>query len=161
LDQADVEFVRPGQVVQIQLDQEAGRLLSGTVREVSEIDLKVTPTELLPGGTIPTRPDESGVPRPVETVYQARVALQPNDVPLPMGQSGEGKIYPSPMSLARRLSRYLSRTFRFELQRRGPGISGVGNGGAARVNVPPCRAACNGCCDPCRGRRNCAHFFRG
>src|SRR5262249_23885120 len=115
LDQGDVEFVRPGQEVWVQLDQRPGELLSGTIREIAEIDLKITPAELLPAGTLPTRPDEAGVHRPVGTIYQARVALQSTDIPLVIGEAGSAKVYAAPLSLARRISRYLSRTFRFEL----------------------------------------------
>jgi hypothetical protein len=110
-----MEFIRAGQEVQIQLDQHPGRLLAGTIREIAEIDLKITPTELLPAGTLPTRPDESGVYRPVGTVYQARVSLEPADMPLVIGESGRAKVHAAPLSLARRLSRYLSHTFRFEM----------------------------------------------
>ncbi len=115
LDQGDIEFIRTGQEVQIQLDQHPGRLLSGTIREIAEIDLKITPAELLPAGMLPTRPDESGVYRPVGKVYQARVELQPSDAPLLIGEAGRGKVHAAPLSLARRLARFLSHTFRFEL----------------------------------------------
>jgi len=115
IDQGDMEFIRAGQDVQIQLDQHPGRLLAGTIREIAEIDLKITPTELLPAGMFPTRLDESGVYRPVGTVYQARVALEPAEMPLVIGEAGRAKVHAAPLSLARRLSRYLSHTFRFEL----------------------------------------------
>ncbi len=115
IDQQDMEFVRAGQEVQIQLDQHPGRHLLGTVREIAEIDLKVTPAELLPAGTLPTRSDETGVHRPVGTVYQARVSLESSAMPLLIGEAGRAKVHAAPLSLARRLSRYLSHTFRFEL----------------------------------------------
>src|SRR5262249_43519124 len=109
IDQGDMEFVQAGQKVRIQLDQHPGRLLEGTIREIAEIDLKITPAELLPAGTIPTRPDESGVYRPVGTVYQARVSLEPAETPLLIGEAGRAKVYATPLSLVRRLSRYLNR----------------------------------------------------
>ncbi len=114
LDQRDVEFVRAGQEVRVQLDQSPDRVLAGTILEVAEIDLKVTPTELLPEGTVPTRQDESGIPRPVTTMYQARVSLPQAESSILIGQAGRAKIYAAPMSLATRFSRYLSHTFRFE-----------------------------------------------
>jgi putative peptide zinc metalloprotease protein len=114
LDQRDVEFVRAGQEVRVQLDQSPDRVLSGRILEIAEIDLKVTPAELLPEGSVPTRPDESGVPRPVSTMYQARVSLIGAESLVLIGQAGQAKIDTAPMSLARRLSRYLSHTFRFE-----------------------------------------------
>ena len=115
LDQADIEFIHPGQKVQIQLDNDPGRLLVGTIREVAEINLKITPAELLPAGSIPTRPDQSGIARPISTVYQAHVELPPADTPLLIGQTGRAKIDAGWLSLAGRLSRFVSRTFRFEL----------------------------------------------
>ncbi len=115
LDQQDVEFIRAGQKVQIQLDEHPGRLLRGTIREIAEIDLKITPPELLPAGTLPTRADESGVYRPAGTVYQARVALEPDETALVIGAAGRAKVHASPLSLTRRLARSLSHTFRFEL----------------------------------------------
>jgi putative peptide zinc metalloprotease protein len=114
LDQRDIEFVRAGQEVRVQLDQSPDRVLSGTILEIAEIDLKVTPTELLPEGIVPTRQDESGVPRPVSTMYQARVSLSGAESSVLIGQAGRAKIYTAPLSIARRLSRYLSHTFRFE-----------------------------------------------
>ncbi len=115
IDQSDIEFIRPGQAVEIQLDQHSGRVLSGTIREIAEIDLKITPVELLPAGMLPTRQDEAGVLRPAGTVYQGRVVLAPADSPLLIGQAGEAKVFAGSLSLGRRLSRYLSRTFRFEM----------------------------------------------
>jgi hypothetical protein len=90
-------------------------VLSGTIREIAEIDLKITPVELLPAGMLPTRQDEAGVLRPAGTVYQGRIALAPADSPLLIGQAGQAKVFAGSLSLARRLSRYLSRTFRFEM----------------------------------------------
>jgi len=114
LDQRDVEFVHAGQRVEVQLDQSPGRPLSGTIREIAEIDLKVTPAELLPEGPVPTRQDEMGIPRPVSTVYQARVSLETGSMPILIGQAGRARISAAPMSAAGRLFRYLSHTFRFE-----------------------------------------------
>ena len=101
LDQRDMEFVRVGQSVRVQLEQSPGQMLSGTIREVAEIDLQVAPTELLPAGSIPTQADESGVQRPVSTAYQARVALDRTDTALLIGEAGQAKIYAAPLSLAR------------------------------------------------------------
>jgi len=114
LDQGDVEFVEAGQKVRVQLDQLPGQPLSGTVREVAKVDLKVTPPEFLPEGVIPTRADASGIERPVNTVYQARVEISAVEQPLLIGQAGVAKIDAGRLSLARRLARYLSQVFRFE-----------------------------------------------
>ena len=61
------------------------------------------------------RVDEEGIPRPVETSYQARVTLDDHDARLLAGTRGRAKILARPQSLARRLYRYLGRTFKFSL----------------------------------------------
>ena len=115
LDQADVKFVRAGQRVRLKLDQLPGRVLGGTITEIAKTDLKVAPRELAKGEELPVRVDDQGIPRPVETSYQARVALDDHDARLLPGTRGRAKILAEPQSLARRLYRHLGRTFRFSL----------------------------------------------
>jgi putative peptide zinc metalloprotease protein len=114
IDQGDVQFVREGQQVRLKLDERPGEVLTGIVREVAAIDLKVTPRELVQHEDLPTRMDEEGRPELVSTSYQARVELDPHDATLLNGTTGTAKIESIPQSLASRLSRYLSRTFRLD-----------------------------------------------
>lgn len=114
IDQGDVQFVRTGQKVRLRLDERPGEILTGTVREVAAIDLKVTPRELVQHEDLPTRMDEQGRPELVSTSYQARVELDPHEAMLLGGTTGTAKIESAPQSLAARLSRYLSRTFRLD-----------------------------------------------
>jgi len=113
LDQGDVKFVRAGQRVRLKLDQLPGRVLGGTITEIAKTDLKVAPRELAKGEELPVRVDDEGITRPVETSYQARVALDDYGARLLTGTRGRAKILAEPQSLARRLYRYLGRTFRF------------------------------------------------
>jgi hypothetical protein len=113
LDQADVRFVRRGQRVRLRLDQLPGKTLRGTIVEIAKTDLKVAPREL--ADELPVRVDKQGVPRPVETSYQARVALDAHQARLLVGTRGRAKILAEPQPLAARLYRYLGRTFRFSL----------------------------------------------
>jgi len=115
LDQADVKFVRKGQRVRMQLDELPGKILGGTITEIAKTDLKVAPRELATGRDLPIRVDEQGIPRPVETSYQARVTLDDHDRRLLTGTRGRAKILAGSQSLGRRLCRYLGRTFRFSL----------------------------------------------
>jgi putative peptide zinc metalloprotease protein len=114
IDQGDVQFVRQGQKVRLKLDERPGEILTGIVREVAEIDLKVTPRELLQHEDVPTRMNEQGRPELISTSYQARVELDGHDYSLLNGTTGTAKIEAAPQSLAARLSRYLSRTFRLD-----------------------------------------------
>jgi len=140
IDQSDIEFVQGGQQVEIQLDERPGEPLNGTIVEVGELDLEVTPRELLVNGDIPTRPDDRGIPRPLTTLYHARVKLvgqvvpdspqrsqtKPNDAPRQaqpdllmaaplLGATGRARIHAPAQPLGPRVYRYLRRTFHFEL----------------------------------------------
>lgn len=117
VDQGDVEFVAVGQPVRIQLDQSPGTILEGTVRDLAEIDLQVTPPELLAAGEIATRTEE-GQARPVSTSYQVRVEIASPAQPLLIGESGRAKIEAPPLSLGRRLLRAVNRTFNLDLAAR-------------------------------------------
>ena len=75
----------------------------------------VAPRELAAGTQLPTRVDESGVPRPLETSYQAHVTLDGVDRELLTGACGRAKILADPQSLGCRLVRYFGRTFNFGL----------------------------------------------
>ena len=97
--------------VQIRLDELPGESLEGTISTIGELDLKVAPRELVIAGDLPTRADESGVPRPLSASYQARVQLDPAaHLALRAGAPGRAKISVEPQSLASRLLRYLQQT---------------------------------------------------
>jgi putative peptide zinc metalloprotease protein len=112
VDQSDVDFVAIGQKVRLQVDEAPGRIVAGTIVELADLDLKVVPRELAQGSEIPLRVDEKGVPHPLAASYQARVVLdEPPGAPLLPGTRGRAKIVVEPQSLARRLYRFLQRTF--------------------------------------------------
>ena len=115
VDQTDVQFVRDGQHVRILLDETPGQSLDGTVTQISAMDLRIAPRELAQHESLPTRPDETGTPRPVSPSYQVRVELEPHEMPLLVGAAGEAKIHVRSQTLLQRLARYLNRTFRMEL----------------------------------------------
>lgn len=115
IDQRDVEFVGRDQRVEIMLDQSPGTVLWGTIVEVAELDLEETPKELLAHDDIATEIDDNGITRPVHTTYQARVELDDHEHHLLIGAPGRAKIHVAPQTLAKRLYRYLSGTFRFKL----------------------------------------------
>jgi putative peptide zinc metalloprotease protein len=112
VDQAEVNLVDRGQKVCLQVDEAPAVILSGTVVELADLDLKIVPRELAKGSEIAVRVDEKGVPRPLTTSYQARVALDsPADARLLPGARGRAKITVEPKSLARRFFRFLQQTF--------------------------------------------------
>ena len=124
INQADIEFVDdnflPNSVqVEIILDQDVDRavVLQGTISEIVREKLKVAPRQLAAhaGGPLPTEVDSSGVPRPLDTTYQATVPIQDSTGGLRPGLIGTAKIHTRPRTLASRLWRYVSATFSFEL----------------------------------------------
>ena len=115
VDQADVELVHEGQRVHVRLNQFPGRRLRGIVREIAKIELDQQPRALLASGQLPSGKDAEGAAVPVTTSYQARIALQDDGRPLLGGAPGTCRIAVQPQSLASRLSRFVNRTFRFDL----------------------------------------------
>jgi len=113
IDEGDVEFVASGQSVELIIDGVAGRVLTGTVTDIAEIDLDITPRQLLEHDRFPTRRDSDGTARPATTAYQARVRLDQTDASLPLWSTGLAKISAPSQSPANRFVRFLRRTFRF------------------------------------------------
>jgi putative peptide zinc metalloprotease protein len=112
VDLSDVNLVREGEKVRLQVDEAPGHVLAGTIVELADLDLKVVPRELAKGSELPLSLDEKGVPHPLTTSYQARVALdEPADTPLLPGTRGRAKITVEPQSLAQRLYRFLQQIF--------------------------------------------------
>src|SRR4029077_19321491 len=106
IDQADIDLVRVGQKGEIRLDELPGETVEGTIATIGELDLKVAPRELVIAGDLPSRTDESGVPRPLSASYQARVQLDPAArLSLRSGAPGRARISAEPQSLANRLVR--------------------------------------------------------
>ena len=120
IDQDDVEFVAPGQRVEIMLDQSAEYVYVSYDRASRGSEtLKTSPTHLssLHGGPLPTQMGPDGVARPLSPVFEAVVPL-PDEDPhglLRIGLVGQAKITTAPRTLWDRLYRYVARTFNFEL----------------------------------------------
>jgi putative peptide zinc metalloprotease protein len=117
VDQADIDLVREKQEVDMKIDSARLDTLSGTIGQISQMDMKVTPENLATqtGGSLDTEMDASGRMRPLSTSYQARVPLDHVDVPLRAGYRGQAKVYVGWKSIGWRFYRFLARTFRFEM----------------------------------------------
>ncbi len=121
IDQSEVELVRPGQKVDVKLEELPGRVFTGRITEIAPEALRVAPKALSTKykGELSTKTDPTnGVERPMSTSYQARVPLEePKDL-LPLlrlGLTGQAKIYADPQTCATRLWRFIGRTFNFKL----------------------------------------------
>ena len=117
IDQNDIEFVQPGQEVEMKLEELPHETFRDKITEIAQEDLAESPLQLSSkaGGEIITETDASGRERPTSTSYQARVPLVAADGMLMPGLSGTAKIHVGSRTLGSRFWRYLTRTFNFEL----------------------------------------------
>ena len=127
IDQADIEFVREGQQVEIKLESQPGETLTHnlvegrkvklTIAEVAKSDLQVSSIRLSDkaGGELATKTDASGQERPVEASYQARVPLDAPAGRLIPGLRGRAKIKVGTLPLGSRIYRWVSQTINFDL----------------------------------------------
>lgn len=116
VDQGQIDLLREGQDVEIQLDQLPGRTLQGRVREIARDRLDYTPVQLSKkaGGQLDTQTDEQGLERPSEASYQARVfPLDDAAGLMRLGVRGQAKIHAGSQTLAEWFLRQFHATVRF------------------------------------------------
>ena len=108
---SDVELVAEEQRVRMVLDHLPGKVFDGRVVEIAKLDLELMPRELAAAGDVPSRTDQQGARRPIDTWYQARVQFD-EDPPHSVARvHGSAKISVAPRSLGSQLMRYLRQTF--------------------------------------------------
>jgi putative peptide zinc metalloprotease protein len=120
VDQTDIPFVQSGQTVRLMLEAYPGTVFETVIENEDMISRK--PMEAVPdslsfqaGGTVATRTDKAGLHHPLSQTYQVIVPLANEEGLFYLGMRGRAKIAASPQSLGRRLYRYLTKTFHFEL----------------------------------------------
>jgi multidrug efflux pump subunit AcrA (membrane-fusion protein) len=111
VEQSDIELVQEGQPVRMRLDHIPDSVFHGTVTEIARLDLKVMPRELVAADDLPSRTDQRGVRRPLDTWYQARVRFDADPPHLVGGIRGRARIEVAPRSLGEQLARFLKQTF--------------------------------------------------
>lgn len=117
IDQTNIEFVGPGQRVEVFLDHLPGRQFESGVEHISEMEMKDSPRSLSSksGGELMTRTDRFGRERLLETAFQVSAPLDDDDGILRIGARGYGKIRVGNQTIGWRVWRYLSHTFSFEM----------------------------------------------
>ena len=117
IDQSDIPFVHPGQDVELFLAQLPGQRLHSTIRDISKERMEYSPHRLSgkAGGEMATKTDATGMERPITTSYPASAPVQDENGLILVGTTGTAKIDAGYQTIARRLWRYLSKTFNFDL----------------------------------------------
>lgn len=111
VEQTDIDLVQIGQSARMVLDHMPDTVLDGKVVEISQLDMKVMPRELTQARDVPSRTDDRGISRPLDTWYQVRVVFDEQPPQLVARVHGQAKIAVAPETLAARLSRWLKQTF--------------------------------------------------
>jgi putative peptide zinc metalloprotease protein len=113
IDQSDIEFVQPGQRVEIVFESVPGHRFRSQLQQLSQLELQLTPESLSSeaGGNVVTRTDAVGGERPLSTSYQASALLDDERGSLLVGTTGKARIFAGQHTLAQRAWRFLCQTF--------------------------------------------------
>lgn len=112
------DFVNIGQKVVINLNEMPFKKISGTIDSISRDPIEFAPKRLSnkSGGEISTETDSAtGMERPQEKCYEARVALDNIQRLMRPGLTGQAKIYAAPQTVWQRFWRLIMEVFNFKL----------------------------------------------
>lgn len=117
IDQEELDFVRPGQQVDLLLTSLPGERRAGHIDHLAEQNMEAASTRLSArgGGQLATRTDAAGVERPLSVIYQANVPLDDPSGQIIVGATGTARIHAGSQPLGQRLWRAACRTFRFQM----------------------------------------------
>jgi putative peptide zinc metalloprotease protein len=117
IDQADIEFVRENQKVEMVIDGVPAECFTSMTATVSPTKMKSVPMALSSrhGGEIVVMLDKDGVEVPQSTTFLIKVPLDNPDQLLMPGSIGVAKVRAGSRTIADRIWRLLNQTFRFEL----------------------------------------------
>jgi putative peptide zinc metalloprotease protein len=117
VDGQELDFVSPGQRVDVLPAQTPGERRTTTLAALSRRPMETAPTGLSSrtGGELLVTSDAHGNQRPLFTTYEALATFEDPEGRLPLGGSAIARIHTGYECLATRLLRELRRTFHFEL----------------------------------------------
>ena len=120
VDQSEVEFVEPGQRIDLKLNAFAWQTFTGMVDEISESHIEAGSERLSvkAGGGVPTETDEAGREVPISTSYEVMMRLPDGDERLAAvttGMRGTARIQVGSRTVGQWLLRLLWQTFNFRM----------------------------------------------
>jgi hypothetical protein len=112
-----VEFVKPGQDVELFFRQSASSTFHSQVDQVSTVEMKSIPAGVSSkhGGDIVTTHDEEGREVPRTSLFQVSAPLQDERHGIMIGATGRAKISAGTRTIGQRCWRFFCSTFNFEL----------------------------------------------
>jgi putative peptide zinc metalloprotease protein len=117
VDQSEVEFLKPGQTVDLKLNAFPSQTFTGHVEQIAETHLEAGSERLSvkAGGQVPTKADESGRETPISTSYEALTTLDDTEGTLTPGMRGTARIKVGSRTLGQWLLRVFWQTFNFRM----------------------------------------------
>ena len=118
VEQAYIDLVRDGNPVRVLLESETGTAYDSEVTEIASSAVKAVPASMSSqaGGRLETVTDPTtGTMRPLNTSYQVRAPLADKLGEAQVGMQGQARIYTGWQPLGRRIYRYVTKTFHFDL----------------------------------------------
>jgi len=117
VDQAYIDLVKEGQQVRVLLEAYTRKAYYTQVEEIATTEVKAVPRGMSTqaSGRLETRADAAGQMRPLNTSYQARAPLMDMPSELQAGMQGQARIYTGWQTIFNRTSRYIAKTFHFDL----------------------------------------------
>jgi putative peptide zinc metalloprotease protein len=118
VEQSYIDLVDEGQPVRVLLESQTGKAVDSEVLEIASSAVKAVPASMSAqaGGRLETVTDPtSGAMRPLNTSYQVRAPLADKLGNVQVGMQGQARIYTGWQPLGRRIYRYVTKTFHFDL----------------------------------------------
>jgi putative peptide zinc metalloprotease protein len=117
IEQGEMDFVKPGQEVEVKLDSLPGTTFETEITRFSYEKLLYAPKQLSnkANGEIETVTDETGAEKPINTLYQAKALIIDDTGVVRPGMVGRAKIHAGYQTLGQRFWRFITRTFNFKL----------------------------------------------
>jgi putative peptide zinc metalloprotease protein len=117
IDQAYIDLVKTGHKVRVLLEAYTRRAYDSQVEEIASTEVKYVSRGMSTqaSGRLETKADAAGQFRPLNTSYQARAPLLDVDDSLQAGMQGQARIYTGWQTIFGRISRYVAKTFHFDL----------------------------------------------
>ena len=117
IDQSEVEFIRPGERVELKLNAFPWQTFSGTIAQLAETHIEAGSERLSvkAGGSVPTETDPSGREIPISTSYEALMTLDDADAVFTPGMRGTARIQVGSRTVGQWLLRLFWQTFNFRM----------------------------------------------
>jgi putative peptide zinc metalloprotease protein len=118
IDQAYIDLVREGHKVRVLFESNTHRAYESQIESIAAVELqsvsKAASTQA--GGRLETKTDmTTGTVKPLSTSYQASAPLDDSTGRLQVGLQGQARIYTGWQPLGRRLYRFVTKTFHFDM----------------------------------------------